>query len=138
MLNTEGSLVLLLRLVRIPGWEPLSSGPPHLEALLSSLCPLFILLPLPAKICTHCLTFTQSSLITRPSPTSYIPQSRTNTRDRKEITLNFRIRPSCPQVPVLHDLPGLPKPKCISSTPHPLPHHHHTPPSSFVILFGSF
>lgn len=38
-------------------------------------------------------------------PSSFIAQSSTNTRCKKEIPLNFRIRSSCPKVPALSGLP---------------------------------
>lgn len=123
----EGSLVLLLRLVTIPGWEPLSSWPPHLEALLSSLCALFIPLPLPAKICTHCLTFTQLSRITRPSLIFFHSPKQHQYQGQKRNHLELQNQTFSPssscltwsprapkaQVYLLHSSPSSP------SSPHP-------------------
>lgn len=105
----------------------LSSWPPHLEALLSSLCALFIPLPLPAKICTHCLTFTQLSRITRPSPIFFHSPKQHQYQGQKRNHLELQNQTFSPssscltwsprapkaQVYLLHSSPSSP------SSPHP-------------------
>ena len=115
ILNTVGSPVLYLSLVRIPklsAFFPITTS--HLEFLLNSLLAPFILLTLPISSCLHCFTLTRPLPLTRPSPTFFHSPEQHQHQEHKRDHLNFRI-----DLPALKLLPWvvycqLPKPWCIS------------------------
>lgn len=127
MSNTEGILVLSLRLVRIPRMVPFFlRATSHLILLLNFLHALFILLPLPSSVCPHCFTFTKSSLITRPSPIFFhYPKQRQHPEQKSPWTSGFNL-------PALKFLPWV---VFFWGFSTPLPSPYHSPPLTPAFLY---